>query len=135
MRFSLLMLVLSAGVLLSACDNKKVDNSMIVDPGNDISYATEVQPIFNQTCGGVGCHVGEATNGVNLTSYAQTMASEGLQYGGKVVIPGNGAGSPLINKLNPNPTHGSRMPLGQAALSSSSIATIRTWIDEGAANN
>lgn len=141
MRLTSIFVVLAAAVLISACDSKKVDNSMIVDPGDDgdpgatISYATEVQPIFNQSCAGFGCHVGESTNGVNLSSHAQALASRGIQYGGAVILAGNGAGSPLINKVNPNPTHGSRMPLGKAPLSGSQINTIRTWIDQGAANN
>ena len=37
-------------LLLSACQSEKVDLTMITDPGGmAISYAADVQPIFNQT--------------------------------------------------------------------------------------
>lgn len=120
---------------IAACESNKIDNSMIIDPGTGVSYAAEVQPLFTSGCGGFGCHIGEATNGVNLTTYADVMASVGLQYGGPIVVAGNGAGSPLVDKIGPNPTHGSRMPLTSEPFSATQINIIRTWIDEGAENN
>lgn len=118
--------------LLSAPDNGEENP----DPIEEISYADKVQPIFNTSCGGGGCHTnGGNANGVNLSSYAQTMNSTGSSYGGKVVIAGNADTSPIVDKIEPSPTHGSRMPLGGSPLSSSQIQTIRTWINEGALNN
>ena len=106
------------------------------DPIEQISYADRVQPIFNTTCGGGGCHTsGGNANGVNLSGYTQTMNSTGSSYGGKVVIAGNANASPIVDKIEPGPTHGNRMPLGGSPLSSTQIQTIRTWINEGALNN
>jgi hypothetical protein len=135
MRLPSLALALSAAAIFSACQSNKIDNSLLVEPDPGVSYAARVQPVFSASCGGVGCHIGEATNGVNLSSYAQVINSSGLQYGGLIVLPGNGANSAVVDKIGPSPTHGSRMPLGLGALSSSDIALIRTWIDEGATNN
>ena len=132
MRLSLLVFVL---LWATACQSEKIDNSGIVDPGPSVSYADDIQPIFNRSCGGVGCHINEATNGVNLTTYASTLASEGLQYGGPVVVAGDAASSPLFDKINPNPQFGSRMPLGRGALPANDIALIRAWINDGAPNN
>lgn len=122
-------------LLLAACQSEKIDNSMVVDPVDEVSFSLDIQPILTRSCGGFGCHVGERTNGVELTNYAQIMTSQGLQYGGLIVIPGNGAESPLVDKLGPNPQFPSRMPLGSAPLNATEVALIRTWIDEGAQDN
>ncbi len=116
--------------LVSAPDNEEEVNN----PIENISYADKVQPIFNTSCGGSSCHVGGSTSGVNLSSYSQTINSIGSRYGGKVVVAGNANTSPLVDKIEPSPQHGSRMPLG-GSLSTSTIETIRTWINEGAKNN
>lgn len=92
-----------------------------------VDYSTRIQPIFNARC--TSCHGG--TSGVTLTDYASTMASVGSQYGTNVVIAGNADGSPLVDKIEPSPDHGNRMPQG-GTLPDSSIALIRQWISEGA---
>ena len=135
MRISTVLPLLAATLILGACQSKQIDNSVIVDPGPVVGYAADVQPIFSASCGGVGCHIGEATNGVDLSTYSATIASVGLQYGGRVVIPGDGAGSPLVDKLGSSPSEGSRMPLGSAALSASQVEVIKLWINDGAENN
>lgn len=122
-------------IVLSACQSEKIDNSMIVEPVDEVSFAADIQPILTNSCGGFGCHVGESTNGVEVSNYAQVMTSQGLQYGGLIVIPGNGAESPLVDKLGLNPRFPSRMPLGAAPLTATQISLIRTWIDEGAQDN
>lgn len=127
--------VCAALIVLSACQSEKIDNSMIVEPVDEVSFAVDIQPILTNGCGGFGCHVGESTNGVEVTNYAQVMTSQALQYGGPLVIPGNGAESPLVDKLGPNPQFPSRMPLGRAPLTATQISLIRTWIDEGAQDN
>ena len=107
------------------------------DTGNEgvISFSTEVLSIFHSTCGSSGCHINNARNGVELTTYATTMASSGTRYGGLVVVAGSAEGSPLVDKIEPNPTIGDRMPDGRPALSQAQINTIRQWIDQGAQNN
>jgi len=106
------------------------------EPIENISYADKIQPIFNTTCGGSGCHTsGGSANGVNLAGYAQAINSVGINYGGRVIISGNANSSPLVDKIEPSPEHGSRMPLGRSPLTNTQIETIRVWINEGASNN
>ncbi|WP_421773530.1 T9SS type A sorting domain-containing protein [Gracilimonas sp.] len=92
-----------------------------------VDYEDEIQPIFNASC--TSCHGGQS--GVTLTSYSATMNSVGDQYDKKIVIPGEPNNSPLVDKIEPNPQFGSRMPQG-GALSDEQISLIRQWIAEGA---
>ena len=133
------LFVLFLTVGFSACTSKTIDNTGLTDPGPDdqvaVSYASDIQPLFNATCAGIGCHVGFQMSGVALDSYDAVMASIGLQYGGPIVIPGNASGSPLIDKISASPQSGRRMPLTGVPLPASDIELIRTWIDDGAPNN
>ncbi len=92
-----------------------------------VDYSTEIQPIFNSNC--TGCHGG--TSGLNLRSYSELMNSNGNQYGTNLVISGNPDASGLVDKIEPNPQFGNRMPSG-GQLAQSEINLIRTWIAEGA---
>lgn len=92
-----------------------------------VDYASQIQPIFNASC--TSCHGG--TSDVYLNSYTATMASVGDKYDKKIVSPGDPAGSPLYEKLLPNPSKGARMPIG-GQLTQAQIDLIRTWIAEGA---
>ncbi|SMO34612.1 T9SS type A sorting domain-containing protein [Gracilimonas mengyeensis] len=92
-----------------------------------VDYETEIQPIFNSNC--VTCH--GSSSGVTLSSYDAVMNSVGNQYGSNIVVPGAPDDSPLVDKIEPNPEFGSRMPQG-GSLSDEEIQLIRTWISEGA---
>lgn len=106
------------------------------DPPPDEPTFENVLDIFNSSCGGSGCHIGERTNGVRLDSYDNVMESEGVQYGERVVQEGDGDGSPLVDKIeSDNPEYGERMPEGGPFLSDDEIELIKEWIDEGAENN
>lgn len=141
MRITILLLF----ILILGC-NTNSDNGMITgpDPGDNgngngnevpVSFANDVLPIFVASCSGSGCHNPGAQSGVRLGSWAQVTGSVGQQYGGPVIIAGNAAGSPLVDKIGSSPGFGQRMPLGGAGLSSGEIQAIVAWIDEGAANN
>lgn len=101
------------------------------EPTDVISYVDEIQPIFNQNCGN-NCHLNNTSGGLNLSSYSGLMSGGN---NGDVVIPGNGVGSIIIQKLGSNPPFGDQMPKGSSALSSTKIELITTWIDEGAKDN
>lgn len=94
---------------------------------------SNVRMIFQQNCG--NCHIGGTTNGVRLDSYTNVMESVGNQYGIEVVQPGNADDSPLVDKIEPNPSFGDRMPQDGPFLSTERINQIKEWIDEGAENN
>lgn len=130
-----LLLVLSMVIVgLSCTDNTENLVAAPDDGGNDpvgeVSYSNDVQPIFNGNC--TSCH-GSSGN-VNVSSYSALMNSVGSNYGSNVVVRGDADASGLVDKLEPNPTHGSRMPIG-GTLSTAQIQTIRAWINEGAQNN
>lgn len=141
----LVLSLLTVLTLTSACsgDSGGSGDPVVGPGGNDnppgpagpIRFSQDVSQIFHSTCAGSGCHVNNDKNGVNLTTYATVMASVGQAYATAIVVPGNASLSPLIDKLGSNPRFGSRMPDGRSALTSSQIATISTWINEGALNN
>lgn len=126
-----------AVLLLAGCRDTLVDNSdsNTTPPQEEISFEDDILPIFGASCSGVGCHVGERTNGVRLDSHERVTTSIGLQYGSLIVVPGDAASSPIIDKITPNPEFGVRMPFGRAPLSATQIDLIRTWINDGADDN
>ncbi len=101
------------------------------EPTDDISYSSDIQPIFYQNCGN-NCHLNNTSGGLNLSSYTGLMSGGN---NGDVVIPGNGADSIIIQKLGSNPPFGDRMPIDNQPLSFENIDLIITWIDDGAENN
>lgn len=100
------------------------------EPISVVSYADQVQSIFTNNC--AGCH--GSSGGVSLTSFNALMSSVGNNYGNNLVVPGNANASGLVDKIEPNPDHGARMPTN-GTLSPTEIQIIRTWINEGALNN
>ena len=132
MKKPLLLFAIGAVVFMS-CKSDQINNVPPVIELEDISFATEIQPIFNASC--APCHTTNTTSGVNLSSYDATVNSIGVRYGTEVVAPGNADNSPLVDKLFDNPDFGARMPLGRGPLSGEDIGLIITWINEGAQNN
>ena len=72
-----------------------------------------------------------SASGVNLTNYDRVLNSRGNQYVSEIVIIGDADASPLVDKIEPGPVNGSRMPLGRNPLSPTQIQLIRKWIDQG----
>lgn len=95
-----------------------------------VDYSSEIQPIFTNNC--KACHIDNKFSGVDLSSYNSVMNSVGDQYGVKIVSPGNPDESPIVDKIEPSPENGVRMPQGGPYLSSEQIQKIRDWIEEGA---
>ncbi len=101
--------------------------SLAGDAEVPVSYVGSVQPVWNASCG--GCH--GSNGGLSLTSYANLMA--GTSSNGPVVVRGDGANSLIIKRIKG--TTGGLMPQGGPALSVGTIATIETWINQGAQDN
>ncbi len=95
-----------------------------------VDYEESIQSIFTARCN--TCH-SMGQNTFNSSSYAAVMASTSAanKYNSKHVIPNDANGSPLVDKIEANPQHGGRMPVG-TPLSADQINLIRQWITEGA---
>ena len=98
-----------------------------------VEYQAEIQPIFDRSCAGSTCHIGQTTSGVDLSNWETLMASVGAQYGKSIVVALAPTESPLVDKLSSaQPLHGLREPNGQEPLPDGEIARIVNWISEGA---
>jgi hypothetical protein len=137
---ALIVLLISAcsdGGMTSTNDDNNDDGMDPIENGGDEIGSepvfTNIQAIFEQNC--ASCHIGGSTNGVRLDSYENVIESVGDQYGANVVQPGDADNSPLVDKIEPSPQFGNRMPEGGPFLSQERIDQIRAWINQGAENN
>ena len=98
-----------------------------------VSYAAEVQKIWNDHC--IGCHGDNA--GLDLAapgSRANLVGVASTNWGGVRVAAGDPAASVLYRKISGDSGVGDRMPQG-GALATDDIETVRRWIAEGALDN
>jgi hypothetical protein len=109
--------------------------------GAPVSFAAQVQPIFNASCNDMGCHAGmrpaEALSLETGKAFAELVnVTSGQCSGRPLVKPGAPAGSYLMDKLlGANLCMGSQMPKAGQSLPSTQIDLIRNWICQGAPNN
>lgn len=90
-------------------------------PGmHSVDYARDVQPIFRRAC--YGCHSGSRPQ-ARLRLDAKPTS---------VITPGHSETSRLIHRIEGKGNE-QRMPLKGTPLSNNEIATLRRWIDAGAA--
>jgi hypothetical protein len=99
-----------------------------------------VEAIFTRSCAGTGCHVGEdePAGGLDLSpgrAYAQLVDVPSVVVGDRMrVAPGAPDASYLLCKLSADcdARRGGRMPLDGQPLGDADMATITTWIADGA---
>ena len=108
----------------------------------EVSFKEDVLPILKYNCS--SCHDGKGEGplapGFVLLTYDDLMKD--TRYG-PAVIPGDSSASPLYlmidHRVDPMiqmpPHHNSRTDSNLGPLSRQTIATIATWIEEGAKNN
>jgi hypothetical protein len=148
MRILLIVLVLTTGLMGSACDEKL---STLAGPTPDLqpTFASVQAQIFEttdvagrQAC--VTCHtnVGHApSGGLNLThdvAYDQIVNVPSKEKaGGIYVVPGDPDSSYLVQKLEGAPgIVGRRMPFsGPPYLTDGQILILKRWITTGAPRN
>ena len=124
---------------LSACKHQipidtSNDNGLAGIPGSSgrvcspdsVYFANDIFPLISSTCAMSGCHDAfSRKDGVDLTSYSKIKM---------YVSPGNAGGSKLYKVIVA--TNGDRMPPPpMPAWTSSQIALLAKWINQGAANN
>ena len=115
-----------------SCPDVSVTGSGVA--ATTVSYAADIQPIFNFYC--TGCHAGSGGlflepnvsygNLVNVTSQGYAPALR--------VKPFDLAGSVLYGKVSDSGQYGTGMPVG-GTIGQANIDKIKTWILEGAKNN
>jgi mono/diheme cytochrome c family protein len=99
----------------------------------DVSYAADMKPIFDKSC--VSCHGPEKSKAkLRLDSLAAALKGG---EDGKVIEPGDSAGSVLIHNVAHLGDPDDYMPppknkAGIPPLTTEQIALIRAWIDQGA---
>ena len=95
-------------------------------PAGEVSFATDVLPIFEQSC--TRCHgSSRQSGGLRLDSYAALMAGG---KDGAAVVPGDAPSSLLVELI----TSG-EMPRNASPLPDEQIQTIIQWVDAGALEN
>ena len=122
-------------VIDQGADRKGVDLSKI-PPASDktgVSYATDIKPIFDTSC--IKCHGAEKAK-ARLRLDGLAAALKGGEDG-KVVLPGDSAGSMLIQCVaHAGKPDGFMPPPRNKAnilpLTKEQIGLIRAWIDQGA---
>ncbi len=113
----------------------KVDVSKLPPASDkkDVSFASDIQPIFEKSC--VKCHGPEKPKGRLRLDSLQGALKGGED--GKVVIPGDSAGSMLVHNIAKIGDPDDYMPpprnkAGIQPLTPEQIGLIRAWIDQGA---
>ena len=113
----------------------KIDTSKLPPAATKegVTYASDIKPIFEKSC--IKCHGAEKQKGkLRLDSLAAAL--KGGQDG-KVVEPGDSAGSMLVHNVAhlgdeddymPPPDNKDKIP----PLTKDQIGLIRAWIDQGA---
>lgn len=93
-----------------------------------VKFAADIAPLLLENC--IGCHINgrRASGGLSMNNFAAMLRGGDS---GRNIVPGKPDESLLIKKLKG--LAGQRMPANRPALSDEKIATITTWIKEGAA--
>ena len=130
--------------LNSGCKDQGSDITTSPPPTQEISFASQIQAIFNSSSNGcTGCHGG--SGGLFLTqgqSY-QNLVNQQAQTGCsnlKRVLPFKADSSVLYIRVSSTSAdtpcgQNSRMPQGGNRIAQSDIDLIRDWTNQGAKNN
>lgn len=112
------------------------------DPGLTISLSGDVQPIFSNNCALTFCHGDFPQFGLDLrpsSAWGSLVDVPSAEAPLDRVEPGDSALSYLVHKLEGTQASvggsGDPMPFGGPPLPPAEIQLIRSWIDQGAADN
>ena len=110
-RFVLLLLVFASGLQAATVD-----------------FARDIQPLFAEHC--LECHgMDKAKGGLTLTTLKG--ATKPLKSGATAIVPGDVAHSSIVERVLTTQLD-ERMPPKKKPLTPAQIATLKTWIAEGA---
>lgn len=118
----------------STCDDVTVAANAV--PPFTVSYAADIQPIFNTQC--IICHSNRGSGNLDLrplNSYNQLVNIISSGYApARRVVPRNAVASVLFGKVSNSGTFGGVMP-PNGVLPQAQQDRIETWINEGAMRN
>ena len=122
--FALASAVAVVCLLVSGCAGDRDEpRAAPTPPTGNIDYPRDVQTLLNLQCG--SCHGTPSAGGLSLLTHPDVLAGGAS---GLAVLPGDGAGSLLITKLE----GGHMAAQGLADLTPAQLGTLRDWIDKGA---
>jgi len=104
-------------------------------PDPTVSYADDIQPIFNNSC--VGCHGVGGNAGLDLrpeVSHGNLVNVPSTESALSLIEPEDPDNSWLYLKITGQQNVGTEMPPG-SGLDSTAAALIHSWITEGALDN
>lgn len=130
--------IVFAGLAGIAAEKEKktdIDLSKLPAPSTKggLTYAKDIKPIFDQSC--VKCHGAEKPKARLRLDSLQGALKGGED--GKVIKPGDSAGSPMVHSISylgdpdfhmPPPHNKANIP----RLTNEQVGLIRAWIDQGA---
>ncbi len=93
-----------------------------------VDYTQQIKPLLQAAC--VKCHGASNQKGKARVDTAAATIKGGEH--GAAIIPGNSAGSLLVQAIEGRHDEVSKMPYKRPPLDSAQVALIRQWIDEGA---
>ena len=95
-----------------------------------VSFSNDVFPIIKKHC--LPCHASDSENPSEFFMESFPDIMKGGKHG-TPIIPKNGDGSILVQKIKPAPPFGDQMPLmTKKKLTDEEIEIIKKWINQGA---
>ena len=122
-------------VVLAGCSDRGTEPTSPGGGVDPVSYAADVQPIWNANC--TGCHGAGGNAGLDLRmpdSRSNLVGMASTNWTGQRVVASEPNLSVLYRKLSGAAGVGDRMPQG-GMLAPDEIETVRLWIAEGALDN
>jgi len=136
---SLLSICVATAFTMLACvaaEKKPAVDISKIPPASDrkdVTFAADIKPIFDKNC--IKCHGAEKQKGKLRLDSLEAALKGGAD--GKVIEPGNSAGSMLVHNVAqvgdedmfmPPPDNKDKIP----PLTKDQVGLIRAWIDQGA---
>ncbi|MFT5523784.1 MAG: hypothetical protein ACI9HK_001732 [Pirellulaceae bacterium] len=120
-------------LILSCCAMVAVNVNVERTPAQEssvssIDFSRDVQPIFVSRC--LKCHGGDkSAGGLRLTDF--TAATKTLESGARAIVPNESKASELLRRVTATDDD-ERMPPEGPPLTARQIASLQTWIADGA---